>query len=109
MKLVIAIIHDRDEKRAGKALRQAGFRFTKVASTGGFLVQGNSTFFIGVPKEEVNDVLAILEDVSRTREQYVNVMPPEASPVGTFLTNPVKVQVGGAVVFVVDVERAERF
>jgi len=39
----------------------------------------------------------------------VNVLPPEASPVGTFLTSPVKVEVGGAVVFVIDVERAERY
>jgi len=109
MKLIIAVIHDRDQKRASEALLQAGYRFTRVASTGGFLVQGNSTFLIGAEQDDVDEVLGIIEDSCHTREQYVNVLPPEASPVGTFLTSPVKVEVGGAVVFVIDVERAERY
>ena len=54
-------------------------------------------------------ILGIISESSRAREQYVNVLPPEATPVGTFLTNPVKVQVGGAIAFVLDVERFERF
>jgi uncharacterized protein YaaQ len=60
-------------------------------------------------EDEVEQLLNLLSESSRTREQYVNVLPPEATPVGTFLTNPVKVQVGGAIAFVMDVERFERF
>ena len=48
-------------------------------------------------------------DPNALREQYVNVLPPEATPVDTFLTNPVKVQVGGAIAWVIDVERFARF
>ena len=66
MKLIIAVIHDRDENRASEALLKAGHRFTKIASTGGFLVQGNSTFLIGVPSDEVDDVLDNIEEASRT-------------------------------------------
>jgi uncharacterized protein YaaQ len=109
MKLIVAVIHDRDQKRTSDALLRAGYKFTKIASTGGFLREGNVTLLMGAEADEVENVLAIINDPCKTREQYVNVMPPEAAPVGTFLANPVKVQVGGAVAFVMDVERFERF
>jgi uncharacterized protein YaaQ len=109
MKLVVAVIHDRDQKRTSDSLLKAGFKFTKIASTGGFLREGNVTMLIGAEKEELDPLLEILSESSRTREQYVNVLPPEATPVGTFLTNPVKVQVGGVIAFVLDVERFERY
>jgi uncharacterized protein YaaQ len=109
MKLVIAVIHDRDQKRTTEALRGAGFRFTKIGSTGGFLREGNVTVLVGAEEEELDQIMGIIEESSRTREQYVNVLPPEATPVGTFLANPVKVQVGGAIAWVIDVERFQRF
>lgn len=109
MKLVVAVIHDRDQKRTSDALLKAGFKFTKIASTGGFLREGNVTVLMGAEEDEVDKVLNLLSECSRAREQYVNVLPPEATPVGTFLTSPVKVQVGGAIAFVLDVERFERF
>jgi uncharacterized protein YaaQ len=109
MKLIVAVIHDRDQKRSSEALLKAEFRFTKIASTGGFLREGNVTILIGAEAEEVETVLSLINESCKTREQYVNVLPPEPMPVGTFMANPVKVQVGGAVAFVVDVERFERF
>ncbi len=109
MKLVVAVIHDRDQKRTRDALLKAGFKFTTIASTGGFLREGNVTILIGSEEDEVDRLISLLGESSRTREQYVNVLPPEATPVGTFLTSPVKVQVGGAIAFVLDVERFERF
>lgn len=109
MKLVVAVIHDRDQKRTRDALLKAGYKFTTIASTGGFLREGNVTMLIGSEEDDVDRLVGILGDSSRTREQYVNVLPPEATPVGTFLTSPVKVQVGGAIAFVLDVERFERF
>jgi uncharacterized protein YaaQ len=109
MKLVIAVIHDRDQKRTTEALRGAGFRFTKIGSTGGFLREGNVTVLVGAEEDEVDQIMGLIEESSRTREQYVNVLPPEATPVGTFLANPVKVQVGGAIAWVIDVERFQRF
>jgi uncharacterized protein YaaQ len=109
MKLVVAIIHDRDQKRTSEALLKAGFKFTKIGSTGGFLREGNATLLIGAQEDELDGLMSLLSDSSRAREQYVNVLPPEATPVGTFMANPVKVQVGGAIAFVMDVERFERF
>lgn len=109
MKLVVTIVHDRDKNRITEKLLRNGFKFTKVASTGGFLREGNVTLFIGVEDEELDRLMELIDESCKTREQFVNVLPPDASPVGAFMPNPVKVQVGGAVVFVVDVARFERY
>ena len=109
MKLVITVVHDRDKNRITESLLRNGFKFTKIGSTGGFLREGNVTLLIGVEEKELENCLQVIGDSCKTREQFVNVLPPDAAPVGTFMPSPVKVLVGGAVVFVVDVERFERF
>ncbi|MBC7527273.1 MAG: cyclic-di-AMP receptor [Chthonomonadaceae bacterium] len=109
MKLVIAVIHDRDKNRITETLLQNGFKFTKIGSTGGFLREGNVTLLIGVEGKEVERLVNVISDSCKTREQFVNVLPPDAAPVGTFMPSPVKVLVGGAVCFVMDVERFEQF
>ena len=57
----------------------------------------------------MDKVLGIIGEASKTRKQFVNVLPPDAGPVGTYIPSPVEVMVGGAVTFVVDVERFEMF
>ncbi|MCC6728127.1 MAG: cyclic-di-AMP receptor [Chthonomonadales bacterium] len=109
MKLVITVVHDRDKNRITETLLRNDFKFTKIGSTGGFLREGNVTLLVGVDESEVERLLQLIGDSCKTREQFVNVLPPDAAPVGTFMPSPVKVLVGGAVVFVVDVERFERF
>lgn len=109
MKLVITVVHDRDKNRITEALLRSGFKFTKIGSTGGFLREGNVTLLIGVEEADLEKALSVIGDSCKTREQFVNVLPPDAAPVGTFMPSPVKVLVGGAVTFVVDVERFERF
>ncbi|HZT41249.1 MAG TPA: cyclic-di-AMP receptor [Chthonomonadaceae bacterium] len=109
MKLVITVVHDRDKNKITEALLRSGFKFTKVASTGGFLREGNVTLLIGVESNELERLIQLISDSCKTREQFVNVLPPDAAPVGTFMPSPVKVLVGGAVCFVMDVERFERF
>ncbi|MFL6516563.1 MAG: cyclic-di-AMP receptor, partial [Bacillus sp. (in: firmicutes)] len=47
MKLIIAVVQDQDSNRLSKALVDNNFRATKLASTGGFLKSGNTTFMIG--------------------------------------------------------------
>ncbi|HHX39436.1 MAG TPA: hypothetical protein GX715_05675 [Armatimonadetes bacterium] len=109
MKLVTAVIHDRDKNRMFDVLVAAGFPFTKIASTGGFLREGNVTLLLGVEDERLEELLSLIQENCKAREQYVNILPPDTRPIGTFLPQPVKVEVGGAIVFVVDVERFERF
>lgn len=109
MKLLIAVIHNRDKNKVIEDLVQAGFKFTIIGSTGGFLREGNTTFLIGIQDEELNSVLEIIKKNCHTREQMVNVVPPDATAVGGYVANPIQVPVGGAVTFVVDVEHFERF
>lgn len=108
MKLVIAVVQQKDHRKVTDALLEHGYQFTTVASTGGLLREGNVTVLIGVEPHQVEEVISILQAHSKTREQLVNVFPPTIEPIGTCIPSPVKVQVGGATVFVLDVERFEK-
>ena len=109
LKLVVCIVHNRDKGKITEELVRAGFKFTVIGSTGGFLREGNTTFLIGVENDEKDAVLGLIGQNCKAREQLVNVMPFEAAPPGAFIPSPVKVPVGGAVAFVIDVEQYERF
>jgi len=108
MKLIIAVVQDKDRRKVTDALLEGGHQFTNIATTGGLLREGNVTFLIGVEPQQVDTVIQVLRDHSKTREQLVNVFPPTIEPIGTCIPSPVKVLVGGATVFVVDVERFEK-
>jgi uncharacterized protein YaaQ len=109
MKLVIAIVQSDDAGALSDALREANFQSTLISSTGGFLREGNGTIFIGVEDGQVDAVLKVIKENCTTRTQFVNPMPPVMEPGELYMPPPVEVQVGGAVVFVVGVERFEKF
>ena len=109
MKLVLAVINEKDRQAVMDALVDAGIHFTEIASTGGFLREGNSTLLLGAEPGQVETVLRIIGEHASTREQYVNVVPPTVEPTGATIPSPIELKVGGAVVFIVNVERVERF
>lgn len=109
MKLVIAIIQDKDSHKLLEALMQAGHRATKLASTGGFLREGNTTLLVGATDDKVDDVVSIIRRTCKAREQLVTPLSPMGGPADSYIPYPVEVLVGGATVFVVDVERFEKF
>jgi uncharacterized protein YaaQ len=108
MKLIIAVIQDKDAPKLLESLVQKGFRATKLATTGGFLREGNSTLFIGTENEKVDEVMRIIEKVCQSREQLVTPLTPVGGPAESFVPFPVEVMIGGATIFVVDVERYEK-
>ncbi|NLN84191.1 MAG: hypothetical protein GX138_07555 [Firmicutes bacterium] len=108
MKMVIAVIQDQDAHEAAGALVAAGFRSTRLSSTGGFLRSGNTTLLIGVEDEEVDKVCEVIREVCQARKQVVNPITPMASTLDTYSSFPVEVVVGGAIIFVLDVTRFER-
>jgi uncharacterized protein YaaQ len=103
MKLILAIVQDKDTRALMEALVAAEFQATKLASTGGFLREGNATVLIGTDESKVDAVLAVIQRTCHVREQLVSPLPPVVEPVDSYISAPVKVQVGGAVVFVMDV------
>ncbi len=60
MKLIIAIIQEEDTTNVSQALLDAGFRVTKIASTGGFLRRGSATILIGVEDERLEEALDLI-------------------------------------------------
>lgn len=108
MKLVVAIVQGEDAGQTVAALSQAGISVTRLASSGGFLQQGNATLLIGVDAERVGQVIEIIRENCRERNRYLTPMPPMVEPGEFFMPYPVEVQVGGATVFVIDVERFEK-
>ncbi|MFD0962152.1 cyclic-di-AMP receptor [Paenibacillus chungangensis] len=109
MKLVIAVIQDKDSNRLSNALVREGFRATKLASTGGFLRSGNTTFMIGVEDERVHEVFNVISSNCKVRDQLVTPVSPMGGSTDSYIPFPVEVQIGGATVFVVPVERFEHF
>lgn len=108
LRLVFIIASDSDADRLMKVLIGQGYPATKISSTGGFLHRGNATILSGVDASEVDQVLAMVRTECRARTEYV---PAHTLPLfgeGTTLSEPVEVRVGGAIVFVVRVERFEK-
>jgi uncharacterized protein YaaQ len=107
MKLIIAVVQDQDADRTIKALNDAGFRVTRVASTGGFFRVGNTTLLIGINDSQVQTVIDTLKNTCERRTRLIPAGPnivDSAAMMGAF----VEVEVGGATVFVLDVEYFEQ-
>ncbi len=108
MKLVVAIVHNEDAGALVDALLEREYRATRLHSSGGFLKQSNATVIVGVEEPQVDEVLGIVRDNCHARTQIVNPMPPIMEPGEFFMPYPLEVEVGGATVFVLPVERFER-
>ena len=108
MKLILAIVHDIDGNNLLSALNKEGYSVTKLATTGGFLKAGNTTLMVGVSDEKVQAVVDVIRTKSERRKRMVvnpNVMGNIESGIDPF---PVEIDVGGATIFVLDVDRFEK-
>lgn len=106
MKLIYAIVNNDDTKSVSNAVTKAGFFATKLASTGGFLSSGSTTFLICAEDEKVDEIVGIIAQKSRRRKQFI----PATTSYGIAAcpAAPVEVSIGGATIFVTDVERFEK-
>ena len=105
LKLVIIIASDPDAEKLTRKLVEQGYPATKVSSTGGFLRKGNATILSGVEANEVEGIIAMVRSECYARTEYVPVQTLPFFGEGSVLQEPIEVRVGGAIVFVVDVER----
>lgn len=102
MKLVIAVIQQQDESALTRTLTRRHIGVTRISSRGGFLREGNTTLFIVVPDEQVEEVMRAIREHCHTRTKYVAPLPPVAESGEFYPSSPIEVQVGGATVFVVN-------
>lgn len=109
MKLILAVVQDQDSNRLSKALIDYNFRATKLASTGGFLKSGNTTFMIGTEDIRVEKALQIIKDNCQSRDQLVAPVSPMGGNADSYVPYPVEVEVGGATVFVLPVEQFHHY
>lgn len=109
MKLILAVVQEQDVEVCSDALTSAGFVCTRLSSQGGFLDSRNCTLLIGVDDVQVDEVCAILSRRAQRRVQMVeSSLPFPGSPLAPVLTPPMDVEVGGATVFVLPLERIEK-
>lgn len=105
MKLIFAIVNKDDGQAVSSALTREGFSVTKMATTGGFLMAGNTTLLIGAEDHLVDDILSIIEKHSNKRTKMVSRAVQGAASEKAL---PMQLTVGGATIFVTDVERYEK-
>lgn len=106
MKLIIAIVANEDTPVLMKELIKHRYFVTKLASTGGLLRKGNTTLMIGAKEQDTDTILHLIHEFSRTRNELV----PSSiiNDYGVMPSMPLEVTVGGATVFILNVEKFEK-
>jgi len=106
MKLVLAIINRDDTNEVTRNLTKRGFSSTKLTTSGGFLLSGNVTILVGVDPDKVQEVIDIIKENSHSRTKTLPSTTEMSA--GYYPSMPVEITVGGATIFVVDIEHFER-
>lgn len=109
MKLVVAIVQDKDSQKLSDALSDHHYRATKLATTGSFLKAGNTTFLIGTDDHRVDNLLDVIRETCEKRDQLVAPISPMGGNADSSIPYPVEVKVGGATVFVLPIEAFYQF
>jgi uncharacterized protein YaaQ len=105
MKLIYAIVNRDDSKAVLSHLTRAGYYVTKLATTGGFLGSGNTTFMICDEDEKIDDIIDVIRKYSRKRTQYLPTNDTIMQGVTAPASAPIEVTVGGATIIVTEVTR----
>ena len=107
MKMILAIVNNDDSAKASSALTDAGFAVTRLSTTGGFLMVGNTTFLIGVEDADVPKAIGILKQHCVTRKQVASSTASYGAGM-RHMSIQEEVTVGGATIFVLDVSQMEK-
>ena len=104
MKLLIAIVQDNDVNLLMDDLVDNKYSVTKLATTGGFLKEGNTTLLLGIEESKIEDCLKLIENNCKKRKTTTSFVNSNAqSPM--FQSFPIEIEVGGATVFILDVDQ----
>ncbi len=103
MTLVVAVVQREDAGKLTSELARRGHRATRIPASGGFLSVGNDVILSGVADRLVDDVLDAIKATCETRTAYAFHLSGDFAMDGSAL--PIEVEVGGAVIFTLPVER----
>ncbi|MCK6577049.1 MAG: cyclic-di-AMP receptor [Anaerolineae bacterium] len=104
MKLIVAIVDEKDVDRVMSTLTRQRVSITRVSSTGGLLSPGNSTLLIGIDEQHVPQVTQLISELASLRKSVVPYTYEGVHP----LTGLAEVEVGGFLSFVLDVHHFEQ-
>lgn len=108
MQALLAIVQSQDADAVFERLNAFRLpRLERITSSGSFLRQSNVALLMAIAPEQVNPVLRVLAETCQRRSEYVPSFYIEAAPMITALS--LEVEVGGATVFICDVEHYEVF
>ena len=103
--MVVAIVQDKDAARLLPKLVKEGFSATRLSSSGGFLRSGNTTLLLGVEEERLEQLISLIRATCQQRNEMLTQSQPVISPVDAHIPFPIEVPVGGATLFVLNVEQ----
>jgi uncharacterized protein YaaQ len=109
MKFCVMIVPSSDGDRLLTRMAELKFPATRVGSTGGFLKRGSATIFSALEEHRVPDLVNLLH---RDFPEVVESMPAASLPfmddMEMATSSTVDVRVGGAVLFVMPMDRMVR-
>lgn len=109
-KLLLAVLQGDDYENVVSELNKNGFYVTLLNSVGGFLKKRSVTIMVGLEEARLDAALAILKKQAGERVQTVYQSPMIREPMmDTSPMIPMKVPCGGVAVFVLDMDRMERY
>ena len=108
--MIMAIVGKDDEMETSAQLVAKGYFVTKIATSGGFLKRKHVTLMIGTEAEKVDQAIQLIKDTCGKRQRITcNVPTPNIASISAgYMMTPVTVELGGATIFVTDVERFEK-
>ena len=112
MKLILAIVNDSDVKALSEEMMRGGFMLTKIGSTGGLLKSGVTTLLSCVASDRVSAAVDIIKVSTHSRKYAANAPMVDSSVYAAqSVPNavPNEIVVGGATVFVLNVEENYKF
>jgi len=108
MKMLVAIVSKDDAEKTVAALTKADFRATRIDSVGGFLKEKNSTILVGVDAKKVNAAMKIIGTEAKSHKETLAPTPTMSGAGDFVMADPIEVTVGGATVFVLNVDQFKR-
>ena len=108
MKLVLAIVGKNDAEKTVAALTKQDFRATRIDSVGGFLKEKNAIILVGTEQQNVKKVCDTVAKSAKSHKETLAPTPTMGGPGDFYMADPVDVTVGGATVFVLDVDQFKR-
>ena len=108
MKFIVSVVNKDDTLPLVDVLVTNGYRVTTFQTAGGFLRKENVTLFTVVEDEQMEEVIHLIQDNCHTRIERVGSLPPVMESGESYALATEEVEVGGAVIFVLDVAQFVR-